>query len=298
MQDLAKVLFATIVFVIISLLARPFPAAAGMMLTFPVINGLSFLFKPASSAEEMARTMLWMPIINGALCGIYIVVFLFGGGIRAPVPFACTELVVIILIWATIITRESVKVGVPPEKQPVVGLVYLLFGIGLTGVTIWVQQRSGIALNTGSLVNISSSFDWFFQPLNQIKIFIFAATFAAFLGLSNYFPDVRIHGILGGLPAVPFGGLVSVAGFGPDNLAERLLVLERMATTVWLGPIIGFCFIYIYSRFLSSRKEDATFFNAAVNFLVLLIAWVACFLIICGIALAISYIVQPGMTPG
>ena len=71
-----RALLGTTVYAIIIVLAAPFPGAAGLFLTFPALNGLGFLFSPRKNVEPMAKSMLWMPVINGTLCAAYIVVFL------------------------------------------------------------------------------------------------------------------------------------------------------------------------------------------------------------------------------
>jgi hypothetical protein len=293
-----RVMFGTAVYAVIILFARPFPSAAGMLLTFPALNGLAFFFSPASSAQKMAQSMLWMPIINGTLCGIYIVAFLAFGGMVAPIPFSWVSLVIISCLWCAIVTRSFVKEGIPTEKQVQLALAYLLFGIVLTGLTSYGLHRFGVPPNLSWSAHIAISLDSLLQGQNPIKIALFAATFLAFLVGSARIRDERIRGILGGLPVVPFAGLVSVAGYGPDDLAERLRILQGMVTSVWLGPIIGFCFIYGYSKFLSSRKLAATFLDSVLNFLMLVFAWIASGIAILTIAYVISYVGEPGLSPG
>jgi hypothetical protein len=107
-----------------------------------------------------------------------------------------------------------------------------------------------------------------------------------------------VRGILAGLPIVPFGGLVSVAGDSGD-LSEHLNIFERMATSVWLGPAVAIAFIYGYSRYLNTRQPlETTALDSTVKFAVLVAAWFLCGLAILGIAYALSYIGQPGTCLG
>jgi hypothetical protein len=46
------------------------------MLTFPALNGLAFFFAEQRSVGPMARSMLWLPVINGSLCAAFMIVFL------------------------------------------------------------------------------------------------------------------------------------------------------------------------------------------------------------------------------
>src|SRR5215510_5136814 len=49
------------------------PRAAGMMLTFPALNGLGLLTADSGDIHLMARAMLPMIALNGLLCAMYIV---------------------------------------------------------------------------------------------------------------------------------------------------------------------------------------------------------------------------------
>ncbi len=73
----ARVAVGTAVYLMIVVLATSRPAAAGLMLTFPALNGLAFFFSEDARAAAIARSMLWMPIVNGALCAGYITLFAF-----------------------------------------------------------------------------------------------------------------------------------------------------------------------------------------------------------------------------
>src|SRR5947208_14736460 len=49
------------------------PRAAGMMLTFPALNGLGLLTAESQDLHLMAQAMLPMIALNGLLCAAYIV---------------------------------------------------------------------------------------------------------------------------------------------------------------------------------------------------------------------------------
>src|SRR5215813_6458709 len=49
------------------------PRAAGMMLTFPALNGLGLLTAEGRDLHLMARAMLPMIALNGLLCATYII---------------------------------------------------------------------------------------------------------------------------------------------------------------------------------------------------------------------------------
>src|SRR5690349_5811211 len=49
------------------------PRVAGMMLTFPALNGLGLLTAESHNPHLMARAMLPMIALNGLLCATYII---------------------------------------------------------------------------------------------------------------------------------------------------------------------------------------------------------------------------------
>jgi hypothetical protein len=67
-----RVAFGSLVYILILVLAAQIPSAAGMMLTFPALNGLGLLFTEQSEIPDTARSMLWMPVVNGVLCASFI----------------------------------------------------------------------------------------------------------------------------------------------------------------------------------------------------------------------------------
>src|SRR5579864_5870038 len=104
-NTILRVLFGTLVYVLIIVLAAPIPSAAGLFLTFPALNGLAFLYSPPSSTESMARSMLWMPVINSALCGAYIIAFLAFSPFVTPSLLAWTLVIAVAALWLGISTR-------------------------------------------------------------------------------------------------------------------------------------------------------------------------------------------------
>ena len=72
----SRVAVGTAVYVVIVALAALLPSAAGLMLTFPALNGLAFFYSDDASATSIARSMFWMPVVNGVLCACYVVLFL------------------------------------------------------------------------------------------------------------------------------------------------------------------------------------------------------------------------------
>src|SRR5438067_7300310 len=71
----AKLALGTALYVAILLTAQSYPTAAGMMLTFPALNGFTLSLVARDKLADTARIMLLLPIVNCLLCAGYIVAF-------------------------------------------------------------------------------------------------------------------------------------------------------------------------------------------------------------------------------
>jgi hypothetical protein len=288
---LIRTLLGTTIYAIIIVLAAPFPGAAGLFLTFPALNGLGFFFSPRENVEPMAKSMLWMPVINGILCAAYILAFLMLGRIVASSMLAWGLAIAAAGVWLAVVSRRIVSDGIARPHQLVYGIVVLLAGCALAAIA--ARLSSGHDVGPAWTAQLPLSFDSLLQILwqNRLKVALFAACLLLFLVLTAHLPiSPGVRGILAGLPIVPFGGLVSVAGDGGVDLGERLHIFEHMTISVWLGPAVAIAFIYGYSKYLASRRPlEATALDAPTRFAVLVAAWLLCGLAILGIAYALNF---------
>jgi hypothetical protein len=284
-----RTLLGTFVYAIIIILAAPFPSAAGLFLTFPALNGLGFFFSPPDGIESMAKSMLWMPVINGALCAAYIAAFLAFSQVTAPTVVAWVLAIAAACVWLAIASREGVRRGIARKYQLTYGIVVVLTGCALVAIALRVLD--GQAIDPGSS-SLAISFDSLPQVLwhSKVKIALFAACLLLFLVMTAHLPiSPEVSGVLTGLPIVPFGGLLSVAADGSVDLGQRVHIFERMATSVWLAPAVAVAFVYGYSRYLGSRQPLGTSVSdSAVRFAVLVTAWFLCGSAILGIAFVVG----------
>ena len=131
----AQIVVGTTVYALILVLASTVPAAAGLMLTFPAFNGLGFFFSRQENIEAMAQTMLWMPLLNGALCAAYMLLFLVLGRTDAsPTSVAWVLIVAMTLVWFTVVTRKKVSAGTPHDRQLAYGVATSAVGALLVAV--------------------------------------------------------------------------------------------------------------------------------------------------------------------
>jgi hypothetical protein len=267
-----RVLTGTMVYAIIVLLAAKLPTAAGMMLTFPALNGLGFFYAPQASVKPMTRTMLWLPVVNGGLCATYILFFLWLARL-SPVIVACGLGILISGMWLVLVTRQCVRRGIETGSQLPFAAGVTLAGIAL----VWASVRFG----AGELALVSSSPLSTLEILqnNGLKMMLFAGCLCGFLAASAYLPiPDSVRGILAGLPIVPFGGLLSIAVDTAMGEDVRRQVFGTMAVTIWLAPAFAIWFIWAVSKVLSGRggpnsRWPDKLFRAGV----ILCGWVLCF---------------------
>src|ERR1700692_4259392 len=103
MADLGRLLSrigaGTCVYAVIVVLAATQPSAAGMMLTFPALNGLAFFFSGDAKAASIAKSMFWMPIVNGTLCALYMALFFPLARTLLPAVVGWSLLLGVMVLW-------------------------------------------------------------------------------------------------------------------------------------------------------------------------------------------------------
>ncbi len=281
-----RVAAGTLVYAAIVASARVLPAAAGMMLMFPALNGLAFFFSADAQAASMARTMLWLPVINGALCALYMLLLLSPGASSAMTSAGWLLLVVVIALWCAWVSRKSVMRGIAPRHQ----LAYALAATALGALSALAALRLAPVPQDayGSGAEHASILAAVLQ--SRLKIVLFAVALTVFTVSAAFWPiSDAARGVLSGLPLVPFGGLVSVAADPAMAVAERLEIIRGMTASVWLGPALGVWYIYFMARLYSTRRAlRIGWMNEAARFAAVVIGWAACFLVVIAVTAAIK----------
>ncbi len=247
-----RVATGTAVYICLVVLAAPFPHAAGLTLTFPALNGLAFFFAEQPSIGPMARSMLWLPVINGSLCAVFIVVFLRLLGDVNETVLAGSLAVAVVGAWILIAFRPQVIAGIPESRQLPYAIICTLAGLLLVALVHFLLPEVHFTAADRSI------FSW--QPIDRtilsstVKIVLFPLALAVFLATTAHrrVPD-GVRGVLAGLPLVPFGALFSVAALSDLDAKEQQRVFENMLRSVALSPAVAIWFIYGFSRYLKSR---------------------------------------------
>lgn len=283
---LLRVLLGTAVYALILVLAAPFPAAAGLMLVFPTLNGLAYVFSERGRVLAMAPSMLWMPIINGTLCGVYLLIFPAAASVVPAPPLAWGLAAGAVALFVFLVRRPWVANGIAPARQLTFVIAATLAGAALVAAAASVHGAgAGAASGWAGAAPSASPVRFAMDTLrhNGAKIVVFALCLGAFLLATRLMPvSDAWRGILAGLPFAPFGGLVSIAGDNALELALRLDIIRQMAVSLWLGPAIAMWFIYAFPRALVRLPPGAAHAIPA-----LFGGWALCGLAVAATALAL-----------
>ena len=247
-----RVAAGTAVYICLVVLAAPFPHAAGLTLTFPALNGLAFFFAEQPSIGPMARSMLWLPLINGSLCAAFMVVFLSLLGDVNETVLAGSLAVAVVGAWILIAFRPQVIAGIPERRQLPYAIICTLAGLLLVALVHFLLPEVHFTAADRSIFSWQSIDHTILS--SKVKIVLFALALALFLVATAHrrVPD-GVRGVLAGLPLVPFGALVSVAALNDLDTKEQQRVFENMLRSVALSPAVAIWFIYGFSRYLKSR---------------------------------------------
>lgn len=274
---LMRVLLGTAVYVLIVLLATPFPAVAGLMLTFPVLNGLA-IFR---SKTSIAASMLLMPVLNGGLCAGCIIAFLLFAQRMSTSLLAWLLMAIISVAWVLIVFSESMRKGIALERQRRYAVLVTVVGALLAAGTLLITEP--LVGTQGHAPNWHEFASW--SGLGQtiahsrVKIILFALGYSTFLAFTQVLPlSAGVSGILAGLPLVPFAALFSVAGDDSIDVAIRAAIFTQMSVSVWLAPPIAIWFIYGFSRY----RTSASGLIVKRRLLALVTGWM-----LCGIAIIV-----------
>lgn len=234
-------------FALIVALAGHFPAAAGLMLTFPALNGLAFILSRQDTVVPITATMLWMPLLNGVLCAGYLALFVLFAAPAYATALAWILAAGVAALWFALVIRRWIRNGVPPRLQQAYVLAVALGGAALTGV--WWLFAAAAGAEAGAETSEAAK-----PALTWLKILLFAVALWLLIVLPPRFSwKDGASGILSGMPLVALAGLLSVAQDAAVDLEVRRALLAQMMFGVWLAPAMAATFIYAVSRLLAHQ---------------------------------------------
>ena len=269
-----KLIVGTLVYVLLLLVSASLPLAAGVMLTFPAVNGLALFYDQPRNAPGVARSMLFMPVVNGLLCAFFVFSFWHWSTPNSTIALATFLLIAIVTVWLLLFYLTRQLPGLTEHLQ----FWYILGCTALFSLlAVWILQRvphtdaQPTAYLTGSLPH---SFGGLLEFLHAkwYRIALFVGVWTGFVLATEYLRlSTTVKGYLGGLPVVPFGVLISVALEQAGSLDTHFRAISGMAGGVLLSPVVPVWFIYAYSQYLSRTTA-----SVLVRFAVLIAAWCVC----------------------
>lgn len=268
-----KVLIGTAFYVGLLWVAQRNPRAAGMMLTFPTLNGLVLLMAGPGALEDAASAMLLMPLINVALWAFYLCCF--GPLVERQTSPALASGILIaagtvgwLLLVALITDRQW---GVAVVWQWAYVLAVLATSTALTRL---LQRRASLHAAGPSP-----------RPLSAIqiglryryRIALFTLTLAAIAVMERLGASPALLGAVAGAPLVAMFGMQTLASDEKVPISARRTALESMGDGLWLGPAIAITFVAAYWRALSWLSANVS--GLAYHFLgtvMLFAGWAVC----------------------
>jgi hypothetical protein len=272
-----KLALGIAVYVGIILIAGAYPLAAGMMLTFPTLNGLTLALAAPEKLAATARMMLPMPLLNCVLCAGYMFAFVRYG--PAP-PFSpATLLVAAAALWLpAVLILTSGWSGVSVRRERVYAVVSTIV---LAAVTAAVFSSSKASSGLGA--------DWSgFWQHHGFRIALFAVCLSLVIAATDFAgSSARWLAPLGSLPVVPFFGVLTVAGDASRTLDQRLDILRAMGSSVWLGAAVALWFVYLFSSYLL-RRQGRGEAGWSANIALALAGWAVCLAVIAALTFALQ----------
>ena len=247
----AKVVLGTVLYVVVLWVAGRNPRAAGMMLTFPTLNGIGLVLAEPALLESVSQSMLLMPVLNGIFCAGYLAIcrHMLRRGWE-PARTSAGLLLMISAVWVAVaagIVSGSWGVGSPYQWS--YGLAVLGFGLLLT----WLlrpldapDQRASAAVRLPDVI-----------ARNRGRIALFALSLAIVAAFERMGGSGSVLGILASLPLVAFFGMHSLVSDARTPIEARIATLTGLAHGVWLGPSIAIFFVAAYWRGLWSLAQWA-----------------------------------------
>ena len=212
---------------------------AGMMLTFPMLNGIGLL-GAGNNAERQIKSMLPVITLNGAMCFLFAWVLTASATARSQ-PVLVTAIAV--LAWLGVYAVLEMR-SIAFARTATMTVFAVCATIAAVAVTYWLWPPCAMApvravVRSGGLAGVMEG--W-------VTILLFAASLAIFFGFAHRFQDAHAAiGRLAALPMVPLFGLYTVAtvlGSDPAALAK----LETLRSMVLIGWVFAMLFAVLFAR--------------------------------------------------
>jgi hypothetical protein len=258
-QTLLKFSLATAGFVFLALYGARSPRTVGVLLTFPVLNGIALLnnpdpFRVAEAVYPLVMfncllfwvavsTIRWIPPSGNLFSGLLLLVVRVGGWGITWLFFA----------YQLTYFRDRIPTSV----------LLVAYGISASGVMLYSWRRLPAP---DERVRSTSWLTWL------VRISLFALVFFCILYVSQSTHDQKWTGMAS---ALPLPGLFALAALSVTSGKEQLVPIQD---TVLLGPFLVVPFNWAFAHVATSLPSGTT--GTIIGIAALMLAWViALFLI-------------------
>jgi hypothetical protein len=267
----AKLIFGTLAFLLIGYLGSSSDRrVAGVMLTFPVLNGIGPLTSPDKDPVAVAAAMMPMIALNALLFFCFITAFLSArsaarGASRRMLAYGIG--VAGALIWFLVAWQ------VMPALEPVVpspGVSTVLNAAAVAVITPLIWSVPAIAQSGAAPPNRQPFAAFWWQRRWRVAFFV-ASLFVLLAAAA--FSSAEWLGRLSALPLVPLCVLAGLAIDDPDSLPP-------IRDPIFIGPALAMVFVWAYTIALVPVQALGGTAYWLLGIITLAAGWAACFLVI------------------
>jgi hypothetical protein len=238
---------------------------AGMMLTFPMLNGMA-LVSAAEHARKTGQSMVPIVVLNGVMCFLFTLALAWSDAARAH-PIALTVLAAV--LWLCVyVVLETRNVMVPWGWATAAFAAACV--VVSVAITYWLWPACTIFANeapvrAGGLAGLLDS--W-------VRIALFALSLFVVFAVAHFYQDAHAAiGRLGALPIVPLFGLYTVAGVLASDPAA-VPKLETMRSMVLAGWMIALVFAVVLAVYVARTSSPQS--RPLGHLATLIVGWGLC----------------------
>ena len=278
-----KALLGTGLFIAILWLTQSHdPRVAGMLLTFPALNGIGLLIGESRDVYVMASAMLPMIATNGVLCAVYLLAYRYWVAPADAKPHqgkAVLAAGACLSVWGLVALLLAPSLQAWLQTLGHMGLFWVGYGVGvwpLTARLLWVS----IPEHMGRKRRL-----WEVIRTNPVKIAGMLLLIMLVMLVARCGADAWA-GRLSTLPILPFYSLLMLPAAEPD-WRQGVQKLQQLGSTVLLGPLVAMAFVWTFVRYLGVlRHHDQSSVYLGAGIVGLLGLWGVCgCLIVAGVRL-------------
>lgn len=272
MVFVGKALLGTSLFTAILWLTQSHdPRVAGMLLTFPALNGIGLLIGESRDVSVMASAMLPMIATNGVLCAVYLLAYRYW---VVPADAKPHQGKAVLAAGACLSVWGLVALSLAPSLQAWLQTPgrMMLFWVGY-GVSAWpltalfwvsVPEQGGKRRRLWEVIRT-----------NPVKIAGMLLLIMLVMLLARRGADAWA-GRLSTLPALPFYSLLMLPAAEPD-WRQGVKKLQQLGSTVLLGPLVAMAFVWTFVQYLGAlRHHDQSMAYLGAGVVGLLGLWGLC----------------------